>query len=59
MCLTTFIELLQNFVFFRLLPEPKDENIIPTGNNAGNGELATTASLLLYDLKKKRVNIKD
>ncbi|XP_033191923.1 sodium-coupled monocarboxylate transporter 1 [Bombus vancouverensis nearcticus] len=37
-----------------LLPAPKDENIVPIGNNAGNNDLATTASLLLYDLKKKR-----
>ncbi|CAD1479423.1 unnamed protein product, partial [Heterotrigona itama] len=32
----------------------KRENIVPTESSAGTSDLATTASLLLYDLKKKR-----
>ncbi|KAK9309789.1 hypothetical protein QLX08_000612 [Tetragonisca angustula] len=39
-----------------LLPKPKHENVVPTESSAGTSDLATTASLLLYDLKKKRRN---
>ncbi|XP_006608965.1 sodium-coupled monocarboxylate transporter 1-like [Apis dorsata] len=38
------------------LPKPKNEYVTNTENNGRNNELTTTASLLLYDLKKKRRN---
>ncbi|XP_026299985.1 sodium-coupled monocarboxylate transporter 1 isoform X1 [Apis mellifera] len=39
------------------LPKPKNEYVTVNAENTGrNNELATTASLLLYDLKKKRRN---
>lgn len=43
-------------MYFRWLPKPKNEYVTVNAENTGrNNELATTASLLLYDLKKKRV----
>ncbi|OAD54694.1 Sodium-coupled monocarboxylate transporter 1, partial [Eufriesea mexicana] len=43
-------------IIHSLLPKPKQENSVHIESTPGNTELATTASLLLYDLKKKRVN---
>lgn len=42
-------------ICFRWLPKPKNEYVTNVENTGRNNELATTASLLLYDLKKKRV----
>ncbi|XP_017761039.1 PREDICTED: sodium-coupled monocarboxylate transporter 1-like [Eufriesea mexicana] len=41
-------------IIHSLLPKPKQENSVHIESTPGNTELATTASLLLYDLKKKR-----
>ncbi|XP_076753748.1 sodium-coupled monocarboxylate transporter 1 [Xylocopa sonorina] len=38
------------------LPKPKYENAVNSEGTGGHSEIATTASLLLFDLKKKRRN---